>query len=46
VAGAAPVFASFTATEWLLITGSGLFAGLLGFIGVIVVQVAPGSLAG
>jgi hypothetical protein len=38
VVGAAPVFASFAVTEWLLITGSGSFAGLIGFIGVIVVS--------
>jgi amino acid permease len=42
VAGAAPVFASFAVTEWLLITGSGSFAGLIGFIGVIVVSLVGG----
>jgi len=42
VVGAAPVFASFAVTEWLLITGSGSFAGLIGFIGVIVVSLVGG----
>jgi amino acid permease/predicted transcriptional regulator len=42
VAGAAPVFASFAVTEWLLLTGSGSFAGLLSFIGVIVVSLVGG----
>jgi hypothetical protein len=42
VLGAAPIFVSFVATEWLLLTGSGSFAGLLGFIGVIVVSLVAG----
>ena len=40
--GAAPIFVSFAATEWMLLTGSGSFAGLLGFIGVIVVSLVAG----
>jgi hypothetical protein len=39
---AAPVFGSFAATEWMLLTGSVSFAGLLGFIGVIVVSLVGG----
>ena len=42
VIGAAPVFACFAATEWMLLTGSGSFAGLLGFIGVIVGSLLAG----
>jgi len=42
VLAAAPVFVSFAMTEWLLLTGSGSFAGLLGFIGVIVVSLVAG----
>ena len=42
VLGAAPVFAAFAVTEWMLLTGSGSFAGLLGFIGVIVVSLVAG----
>jgi amino acid permease len=42
VAGAAPVFASFAVTELMLLTGSGSFAGLIGFIGVIVVSLVAG----
>jgi amino acid permease/predicted transcriptional regulator len=42
VLGAAPVFASFAATEGLLLTGSGSFTGLVGFIGVIVVSLLAG----
>jgi hypothetical protein len=38
----APVFVPFAAVEWMLITGSGSFAGLLGFIGVIVVSLVAG----
>jgi amino acid permease/predicted transcriptional regulator len=38
----APVFACFAVTEWLLLTGSGSFAGLLGFTGVIVVSLVAG----
>jgi hypothetical protein len=40
--GAAPVFASFAVTEWMLLTGSGSFAGLIGFIGVIVGSLVAG----
>jgi amino acid permease len=40
--GAAPIFASFVVTEWMLVTGSGSFAGLIGFIGVIVVSLVAG----
>jgi amino acid permease/predicted transcriptional regulator len=40
--GAAPVFVSFAVTEWMLLTGSGSFAGLLGFIGIIVVSLVAG----
>jgi amino acid permease len=40
--GATPIFVSFAATEWMLLTGSGSFAGLLGFIGVIVVSLVAG----
>jgi amino acid permease/DNA-binding transcriptional ArsR family regulator len=40
--GVAPVFACFAVTEWLLLTGSGSFAGLLGFTGVIVVSLVAG----
>jgi amino acid permease/DNA-binding MarR family transcriptional regulator len=40
--GAAPVFACFAATEWMLVTGSGSFAGLIGFIGVIVGSLLAG----
>jgi amino acid permease/DNA-binding transcriptional ArsR family regulator len=42
VLGAAPVFACFAVTEWMLLTGSGSFAGLLGFIGIIVVSLLAG----
>jgi amino acid permease len=42
VLGAAPVFACFAVTEWLLLTGSGSFAGLLGFTGIIVVSLLAG----
>jgi amino acid permease len=40
--GAAPIFVSFGVTEWMLLAGSGSFAGLLGFIGVIVVSMVGG----
>jgi amino acid permease/predicted transcriptional regulator len=40
--GAAPVFVSFAVTEWMLLTGSGSFAGLVGFIGVVVVSLVGG----
>jgi amino acid permease/DNA-binding transcriptional ArsR family regulator len=39
---AAPVFACFAATEWILLTGSGSFTGLIGFIGVIVGSLLAG----
>jgi amino acid permease/predicted transcriptional regulator len=42
VLGAVPIFVSFAVTEWMLLTGSGSFAGLLGFIGVIVVSLVAG----
>ena len=38
----APVFACFAATEWMVVTGSGSFAGLIGFIGVIVGSLLAG----
>jgi hypothetical protein len=42
VLGAAPVFVCFAVTEWMLLTGSGSFAGLIGFIGIIVVSLLAG----
>ena len=42
VLGAAPVCACFAVTEWMLLTGSGSFTGLLGFIGVIVGSLMAG----
>ena len=42
VLGAAPVFACFAMAEWMLLTGSGSFAGLIGFIGIIVVSLLAG----
>jgi len=42
VLGVAPIFVSFAVTEWMLLTGSGSFAGLIGFIGVIVVTLVAG----
>lgn len=42
VLGAGPVAAAFLLTEWLLITGSGSYAGLLSFIGVFVVSLLAG----
>jgi amino acid permease/predicted transcriptional regulator len=42
VLGTAPMFMSFAVTEWMLLTGSGSFAGLLGFTGVIVVSLVAG----
>jgi amino acid permease/DNA-binding transcriptional ArsR family regulator len=42
VLGAAPVFACFAVTEWMLVTGSGSFAGLIGFVGVIVGSLLAG----
>jgi amino acid permease/predicted transcriptional regulator len=42
VLGFAPILVSFAVTEWLLLTGSGSFAGLIGFIGVIVVPLVAG----
>jgi amino acid permease len=38
----APVFACFAVTEWMVVTGSASFAGLLGFIGVIVGSLLAG----
>jgi amino acid permease len=40
--GAAPVFASFAMTEWMLVTGAGSFAGFIGVIGVIVGSLLAG----
>jgi hypothetical protein len=40
----APVFACFAVTEWMVVTGSGSFAGLIGFIGVIVGSLLAGIL--
>jgi hypothetical protein len=40
--GAAPVFACFAVTEWMVVTGSGSFTGLIGFIGVIVGSLLAG----
>jgi amino acid permease/predicted transcriptional regulator len=42
VLGTSPIFVSFAVTEWMLLTGSGSFAGLLGFTGVIVVSLVAG----
>jgi amino acid permease len=42
VLGVAPVFACFAATEWMLLTGAGSFAGLIGFTGVIVGSLMAG----
>lgn len=38
----APVLACFAVTEWMVVTGSGSFAGLIGFIGVIVGSLLAG----
>jgi amino acid permease len=38
----APILVSFAVTEWMLLTGSGSFAGLIGFIGVIVGSLLAG----
>ncbi|HEX2111026.1 MAG TPA: hypothetical protein VHF67_05690 [Gaiellaceae bacterium] len=40
--GASPVLAAFALAEWMLLTGSGSFAGLLSFVGVIVVSILAG----
>jgi amino acid permease len=42
VLGAAPMLVCFAATEWMLLTGSGSFAGLIGFIGVVVASLVAG----
>jgi amino acid permease/predicted transcriptional regulator len=42
VLGAAPILVSFAIAEWMLLTGSGSFAGLIGFLGVIVVSLVAG----
>jgi hypothetical protein len=39
---AVPVVAAFLATEWMVLTGSGSFAGLLNFAGTIVVSLLAG----
>ena len=40
--GLAPVTGVFTLAAWMLATGSGSFAGLIGFVGVIVVSLLAG----
>jgi amino acid permease len=40
--GAAPVLAAFLAAEWMVLTGSGSFAGLLNFVGTIIVSLLAG----
>jgi amino acid permease/DNA-binding transcriptional ArsR family regulator len=40
--GTAPVVACFAVTEWMLVTGSGSFAGFIGVIGVIVGSLMAG----
>jgi hypothetical protein len=42
VAGVAPVAGAFAVAAWMLATGSGSFAGLIGFVGVIVVSLLAG----
>ncbi|MGH3146849.1 MAG: hypothetical protein ACRDTR_13720, partial [Rubrobacter sp.] len=42
VLGISPIVAAFVLAEWLLLTGSGSFTGLLGFIGVIIVPILGG----
>lgn len=42
VLGFSPVVVAFLVAEWLLLTGSGSFTGLLSFIGVIVVPLLGG----
>src|SRR5205085_8197379 len=42
VAGVAPVSGAFAVAAWMLATGSGSFAGLIGFVGVIVVSLLAG----
>ena len=37
-----PVLAGFVASEWMVLTGSGSFTGLLSFTGVIVVSILAG----
>ena len=40
--GVSPVALSFLIAEWLLISGSGSFAGLLGFLGIIAISLLTG----
>ncbi len=40
--GAAPILVSFAIAEWMVLTGSGSFAGLLSFLGIIVVSLVAG----
>ncbi|MDQ3659674.1 MAG: hypothetical protein M3454_01165, partial [Actinomycetota bacterium] len=40
--GALPIFVAFAITEWILLTDSGSFAGLLGFVGTIGVSLVAG----
>jgi hypothetical protein len=40
--GISPIIAAFLSAEWLLLTGAGSFAGLLSFLGVIVVSLLAG----
>jgi amino acid permease len=40
--GAAPVLAAFLAAEWMVLTDSGSFTGLLNFVGTIVVSLLAG----
>ncbi|MEA2972142.1 MAG: hypothetical protein QOG82_600 [Actinomycetota bacterium] len=42
IAGVAPVTGAFALAAWMLATGSGSFAGLIGFVGVIVVSLLAG----
>lgn len=42
VLSAAPVIAAFAATEWMLLTDSASFTGLLSFVGAIVVTLLTG----
>jgi amino acid permease len=40
--GALPVFVAFAITEWMLLTDSGSFAGVIGFVGAIVMSLVGG----
>jgi hypothetical protein len=42
VLSASPVAAAFLLAEWMVLTGSGSFAGLLSFVGVIAVSILAG----